>query len=273
MSVRELEWRLVEKVWGRRDIPAAFGDARVTVEPIGEIWFEDPSATDLLVKQLFTSEKLSIQVHPSDDDARRFGHARGKEEAWYILSSEPDATIGLGFDAELSLAELELAALDGSIENLMHWYPVVPGDFFYVPAGTVHAIGAGLSLLEIQQNIDLTYRLYDYGRPRGLQLTEGIPVSRAAPYEAVEPRRLSASREVLVAGPRFTIERLTGKAEETVRATSADPVWILPVEGACIVEGVARPAGTVMVAEDSLMVTLGDADRVLVARAARGQDS
>jgi hypothetical protein len=91
--------------------------------------------------------------------------------------------------------ELRAAALDGSIEALMTWHPVQPGDFFHVPAGTVHAIGAGLSLVEIQQNVDLTYRLYDYGRPRPLQLDESIAAARAGRLRL--PRSVRLARRAM----------------------------------------------------------------------------
>src|SRR3546814_2738640 len=91
---------------------------------------------------------------------------RGKDEAWLILAAEPDSTIALGTKRPVGREELRDAALDGSIEDLLDWKPVKAGDFYYSPAGTVHAIGAGITLIEVQQNVDLTYRLYDYGRPR-----------------------------------------------------------------------------------------------------------
>lgn len=151
MAIRQLEGHAVEKVWGRRDLPAMYGDAAGRAEPVGEIWFADDGAPDLLVKCLFTSEKLSIQVHPDDALAQAGGHRCGKEEAWYVLSAEPGAVIGAGFADPMSGDDLRMAALDGSIETLMTWHPVQPGDFFHVPAGTVHAIGAGLSLVEFSR--------------------------------------------------------------------------------------------------------------------------
>jgi len=157
----------VEKPWGRTSIPNAFGDTGA--RRIGEIWFETPDCSDnlpLLAKYIFTSQKLSIQVHPSDEQARSRGLSRGKIECWYILSAEPDATLGLGLKRNVATDELREAALNGTIEQLVDWRPVQAGQFYIVPPGTVHAIGAGISLLEFQQNADITYRLYDYGRPR-----------------------------------------------------------------------------------------------------------
>ena len=158
--------RLVEKPWGRDRLPAPF--VAPEGKRIGEIWFEPAAALDdLLVKYLFASENLSVQVHPDDTQAlAAVGRSEGKEECWLITACEPGARIGIGFKEPLESEALRSAALDGSIEARMAWFDVVPGDFFYIPANTVHAIGAGCSLIEIQQNSDITYRLYDYGRPR-----------------------------------------------------------------------------------------------------------
>jgi len=110
----------------------------------------------------------------------------------------------------VSRAALRAAALDGGIEILLDWRPVAKGDFFYSPAGTVHAIGAGIVLIEIQQNLDLTYRLYDYGRPRELHLHEAVAVATLGPWV---PHRVPAlskpGREILAAGGAFTLERWT----------------------------------------------------------------
>lgn len=271
MAIRQLQGHAVEKVWGQRAIPAIYGDSASTNEPIGEIWFADDAAPHLLVKRLFTSERLSIQVHPNDDLARASGHRCGKEEAWYVLSAEPGATIGAGFARELSDEELRAAALDGSIEDLMVWHPVSPGDFFYVPAGTVHAIGAGLSVLEIQQNVDLTYRLYDYGRPRPLQLDESIAAAVAAPFVRHPERATGPLRAELIAAPKFTIERLGGESSHNVTASGADPVWLMPVTQDCISGETALAAGTVWLADAPVEITVAAGGEMLVARGTAGQ--
>lgn len=271
MALRQLQGHGVEKVWGQRAIPAIYGDAAQSEEPIGEIWFADDSAPDLLVKRLFTSEKLSVQVHPNDDQARASGHVRGKEEAWYVLAAEPGATIGAGVERELTGDELRAAALDGSIEQLMVWHPVAPGDFFYVPAGTVHAIGAGLSVLEIQQNVDLTYRLYDYGRPRPLQLDDGIAASVAAPFAHCPVRALGPGREELVAAPKFTIERLGGPHDHQVAASANVPVWLMPLAPGCAVAQTDLAPGTVWLADTPVSVTIAPGGEMLVARSTGGQ--
>jgi mannose-6-phosphate isomerase len=178
----EMTRHFVEKPWGRIDIPDAF--RAPAGQRIGEIWYEthDDAPLPLLVKWLFTSEKLSIQVHPSNAQAEARGLPSGKEECWYVVDAEPDARIGIGTLRPLDAEELRAASLSGDIESLMDWKAVVPGSFFYIPAGTVHAIGAGVTLVEVQQYADITYRLYDYGRPRELHLDDGVAVSAATPY-------------------------------------------------------------------------------------------
>ena len=229
MALRRLPRRHVERVWGRRDLAGPFAPPpNAGAEPIGEIWFEDEAGAELLVKYLFTAERLSIQVHPSDSAARALGHRRGKDEAWYILAAEPGAAIGLGLTREVAPEALRAAALDGSIERLLDWREVAAGDVFYSPAGTVHAIGAGLSLIEVQQNLDLTYRLYDYGRPRELHLDEAVAVAEPGPWiRPFEPRELAPGRTVLAAGGAFALERWTG----AVRIDVPDGTMLIPLAG------------------------------------------
>lgn len=221
----------VEKPWGRTELPPLF--AGTDGRRIGEVWFEAPEGHDLplLIKYIFTSERLSIQVHPDDEQARERGLPAGKTECWYVLDAEPGATLGIGLRKTLTPDELRAAALDGSIENLMDWKPVKTGDFFYVPAGTVHAIGAGLSVLEVQQNVDVTYRLYDYGRPRELHLDDGVAVSRAGPYSEVLSTRDANSGNLLLAeGEYFTLLRIEDLAAVPAHLTDKQR-WAMPLSG------------------------------------------
>lgn len=267
MPVRQLESRAFEKVWGRHDIPSSFAVARGMSGPVGEIWFEDDPDSALLIKYLFTSAKLSIQVHPSDQQARAIGHPRGKDEAWYVISAEPGAVIGAGFEKALTAEELRAAALDGSIDSLMTWHKVKPGDFFYVPAGTVHAIGAGVSLLEIQQNVDLTYRLFDYGRPRELQLEEGLAVSKPEPFAHCQRDVAAAPRVILAAGLKLVIERLTGPSDQAIVATGEAPAWLIPIAGECRIDDTTLPVGSVWLTDTLTKVQLGPDDCLIAAAA------
>lgn len=217
--------RQVAKPWGRDVLPAPF--LAPEGERIGEIWFEPPpELPGLLVKYIFTSEKLSVQVHPSD--AQRPGH--GKEECWLIIDAEPGASLGIGFREPLDAGEMRKAALGGSIERLLEWHQVKAGDFFYIPANTVHAIGAGVSLIEVQQNSDVTYRLYDYGRPRELHLDEGVAVALGEPYAAGNRARAPLGEAVrLVDGPLFRLDQVTGAALARIAADyERAPLLVIP---------------------------------------------
>ena len=174
--------RLIDKVWGSKDLQPWYENP---AQKIGEVWFEAPQLP-LLVKFIFTSEPLSVQVHPNDAFAAEHEKSAGKTEMWIVLRAAPDARIGLGLRESVSPERLREAALTGDIEELMHWVAVKAGDAFFVPAGTIHAIGAGLVMCEIQQNSDVTYRLYDYGRPRELHLDKAVQVSRTTACE-IEP--------------------------------------------------------------------------------------
>ena len=222
---------LIEKPWGRCEIPPVFGasdDRR-----IGEISFQLADAGDLplLVKYIFTSEKLSIQVHPDHDGDEERGLPRGKSECWYILDAEPGAAIGIGLNSKVSQDELRTAAIDGSIERLIDWKPVERGDFFYIPAGTVHAIGAGIALLELQQNSDTTYRLYDYGRPRELHLDDGIAVADPFPYDMRNARTARGPVDaILLDSPQFSLVRASTVAS-IPSSLSSRRRWVIPIDG------------------------------------------
>lgn len=268
MAARKLIERRVEKIWGRRDLPGMFGGSHGGEEPLGEIWFEHPERpdADLLVKYLFTSEKLSIQVHPDDDAAARSGHRSGKDEAWVILRAEPGATIGLGLRERVPPERLRSAALSGSIENLVDWREVGAGDILYSPAGTVHAIGPGLTLIEIQQNVDLTYRLYDYGRPRDLHLDQAIAAADPAPYaNRAAPFALRGGREIVARGAAFVLERWSEVRAGTLRASPDHPVWLVPVSGEGEVSGQRLEPGTVWFVDGEEALTLRQGSELFVA--------
>jgi mannose-6-phosphate isomerase len=225
----QLERHFVEKPWGRADLPSAFGAP--DGQRVGEVWYETPDSAPLplLVKWLFTSEKLSIQVHPSDAEARATGLPSGKEECWYIVDAEPGAVLGIGTIRPLDSDELRAASLSGEIEQLMDWKPVKAGDYFYIPAGTVHAIGAGITLVEVQQYADITYRLYDYGRPRELHLDDGVAVSKAKPYADPRSGRVTGHAQ-LVDGPYFRLWMAVDAAG--LAAVPDDAIrWVIPLTG------------------------------------------
>jgi mannose-6-phosphate isomerase len=268
MTANRLESRQVEKVWGRQDLPRAFG-AEPHDGPVGEIWFEDArggGGAALLVKYLLTCETLSIQVHPGDEAARAAGFPRGKDEAWLIVDAEPGAKIGLGLRKAVSREALRAAALDGSLETLVDWREARAGDFLYSPAGTIHALGPGLTLIEIQQNLDLTYRLYDYGRARELQLDEAVAAARPGPYRAPSaPYALSPGREILAEGGAFVVERWTQAAGGRLAGEAGRPVWLIPVRGGGLIDGEALVPPSVWLVEDQSRVRIDEGSEMVFA--------
>ena len=211
-TLQPLATKIVEKPWGRRNIDARFG-----VDPdlqVGEIWFEPPPARplDVMAKYLFTSERLSIQVHPDDATARARGYPRGKDECWIVLDADADAELGIGTIQHVAADEVIAAAREGSIVDLMEWRRPKKGDFIYNTAGTIHALGPGLTVLEVQQAVDLTYRLYDYGRPRELHLAEARDVVRARPHRDPRDGPVGETSRVLVDGPHFGLAWCVNRA-------------------------------------------------------------
>ena len=272
MSAIRLTPKRVEKPWGRRDLWPAFESVPEGGNPVGEIWFEVPGEQDgtkggpeLLIKYLFTSDRLSVQVHPDDAAAQAKGYPRGKDEAWVILDAEPHASIAIGTLKPMTKDELREASLNGSIENLLDWKAVKKDDSFYTSAGTVHAIGPGLTLVEIQQNVDLTYRLYDYGSGRELHLDEGVAVSNPVPYVApYKPHEISTGREILADGPKFVLERWRNAGSGTLRSDGR-PIWLIPLSGQGTIDGGAFAAGGVWLVQDETALLLEAGADVLVA--------
>lgn len=248
MKAQKLDTIWVEKPWGVDQLPPPF-DAP-TDGRIGEIWFRPPVSNPLLVKYIFTSERLSIQVHPDDRQAQARGLPAGKEECWYILDAEPGAVLGIGTRRPLSERELANTARSGEIEALMEWHPVRAGMFFQIPPGTVHAIGAGVSLVEIQQNVDVTYRLYDYGRPRELHLADGAAVADAAPMARDLCREVDSAESALLLDSRHLVVAHLRSNDLTRLAGAKDGAMIIPLVGTIAAGGVTAEAGECLWVED-----------------------
>jgi len=227
VKLRRLDGKALDKVWGTPETepwyPRGAGNT-------GEVWFVAPEEPRLLVKFLFTSQKLSVQVHPGDT-AGPDKTVPGKTEMWHVLRAAPDACVALGFQRPLERDEARAAALSGEIEGLLHWVAAKPGGTFFVPAGTVHAIGAGLALCEIQQFSDVTYRLYDYGRPRELHLNAALAVADLGCHPGASvPEDLGRGRRLLVECPYFRTESIAvdGELEWTA---AARPELLICLEG------------------------------------------
>jgi mannose-6-phosphate isomerase len=223
-----------ERPWGRQSLKPWYEETG-TKELVGEAWLTGPQCVveegepegrtlaslagelggefPLLVKLLFPNEKLSVQVHPDDAQAQAAGEARGKTECWYVLEAEPGASVMLGLKPGVDAKMLAASVADNTMESLVEKVPVSVGDMLFVDAGTVHAIGPGVVLLETQQTSDVTYRLYDYGRPRELHLEQGLKVikpktaaGKVAPKEMAGFTRLIEQKYFVV--DRFELGRM-----------------------------------------------------------------
>jgi mannose-6-phosphate isomerase len=238
-----LEPRFVERIWGTRDLNPWY-DHRVTIgDPIGEVWltgdecrvetgalagktlgevFTEHSAemlgtgapgwaagmSPLLLKVIFAQEKLSVQVHPDDRLAQKYGQPRGKTECWYALDADRGAEVATGLKQGTTLEDVERGVHDGTLERSLTILPVTRGEMIFVDAGTVHAIWPGSILLETQQNCDITYRLYDYGRPRELHVAKAIEAIRLETEAGkVEPVEMP-DRTILVERAYFCVEKV-----------------------------------------------------------------
>jgi mannose-6-phosphate isomerase len=237
-----------ERVWGTRDLKP-FYSREFTGGPIGEAWLTGDSCTvangplagrtlaeiaqqfgkqflgeaareatrfPLLIKFLFPTEKLSVQVHPDDDFAAAAGLPCGKTECWYVLRADQGAQIGLVLKPGTSKDEVERAIRETRLEHLLNWIDIHEGDMIYVDAGTVHAIGGGAVIVETQQNSDTTYRLYDYGRPRELHIRDGLRATKeqthAGKVIAGEPQIEQGKEQVnLVTSPCFIVDHFKMK--------------------------------------------------------------
>jgi mannose-6-phosphate isomerase len=256
-----------ERPWGSLDLRPIY--TRIVKEPIGESWltWEDNRVANgplagqslgdlakrfgrdlvgqsavydnrfpLLVKFLFPADKLSVQVHPDDEQARKVGQPCGKTECWYVLRANPGAQVALGLKPGVTLAEFEQAIQDTRAEKLLNWVDVYAGDMLYVAAGTVHTIGGGMVLVETQQTSDITYRLYDYGRPRELHIAEGLAATKLHTNAGKVVRGSSDEPDVLVRSPFFQVEKMRLRDALHSKVTPASPHILVAVSGAGIVE-------------------------------------
>jgi len=206
----------------------------------------DPERFPLLLKFLFPAEKLSVQVHPDDEQAQVVGEPWGKTECWYVAHAKPGAQIGLGLKPGVTRAQFEQAIHAQRAEELLNWVHVFQGEMIYVAGGTVHTLGPGSIIVETQQQSDTTYRLYDYGRPRELHLKAGLAAVRQGAHSgkvlrpAPRPVNGSNRRSSLIAAPYFVVDMFELKSPHdfnTCQASGKSSVEILvAVEGCGIVE-------------------------------------
>jgi mannose-6-phosphate isomerase len=235
VTIEHASIHAVRKPWGSTDL-RPWSEHRSGGIPIGELWFQraDPAAPppELLLKLLFTNEVLSIQVHPDDEFAQSIGMKRGKTEAWYILSAVPGAQVAAGLKAELTAPQLRASIEDGSIVDLVQWHLVQKDDAILVQAGTIHAIGPGLVIAEIQQRSDATFRLFDYGRQRELHAGNAVASAHAGPAECQTIQRsLSDARTLLAASSQFVFERIDLLSKSNWELHAGQETWLFVIEG------------------------------------------
>ncbi len=253
MAIERARIRELQKPWGVTDprpwtMPAPSGSA------IGEICYERASAgaaePALLLKILLTSQPLSIQVHPDDAFARSIGLPHGKTEAWHVLGAQPGAAVAVGLKHAVTQTDLRQAVDDGSIADLVSWRTIGCGDTVSVPAGTIHAIGPGLVIAEIQQRSDTTFRLFDHGRDRELHIDHGLAVAHATPAGAEpHPETLANGRTLLAANPHFVFERLELEPDSSWRLDASRESWLVVLCGAARVGAFDLARGEAVFAE------------------------
>ncbi len=243
-----------ERVWGYEDLRPWFDRVAEAGKPLGEAWLtgdmckvatgphagkrldalfaENGEAllgagaptpgSPLLLKVLFAKEKLSVQVHPDDKMAQKYGDPRGKTECWYALAAEPGAKVALGLKPGVTMEQVERGIREDTLEESLHMLDVGAGDLIFVDAGTVHAIWPGAILLETQQNCDLTYRMYDYGRGRELHIAKSLEATKLVTRAGKVKSKTLADRTVLVDSDYFRVERVPvegSRSSESLRGT------------------------------------------------------
>ncbi len=262
------------RVWGYQDLRPWF-DVRAEGSPIGEAWLTGDMClvatgahkgkrldalfseaheallgpgvrvadSPLLIKVIFAKEKLSVQVHPDDRMAQKYGDPRGKTECWYALAAEPGAQVAVGLQAGVTLEQVRRGIHDGTLEESLNLLPVAEGDMIFVDAGTVHAIWPGAILLETQQNCDLTYRMYDYGRPRELHIEKAMEATKLTTRAGkVAPEQLG-DRTVLIDTEYFRVERIEikgkrdGDSLRTAGSTEAGLSYLFAAAGSGRISG------------------------------------
>lgn len=264
MPIEHVVTRAVAKPWGVAD-PRPWTQPSCDGTAIGELWYERADAdlrpASLLLKLLFASQPLSIQVHPDDAFARSIGLPNGKTEAWYVVEAIADAKVALGLRRPFSPSQLRQSIEDSSIAGLVVWHPVAAGDVILVPGGTIHAIGAGLVIAEIQQRSDTTYRLFDHGRQRDLHIDCAVAAAKTGVAESkVRSARLSQQRTLLVANPHFVLERLDLAPDTGWRLDATRETWLLALSGTATVRSCEIAAGGAIFATfDQIDVHVGDA--------------
>ena len=262
MPIERVAVNSVNKPWGVAD-PRPWTQPSPDGTWIGELWYERTDRAcappSLLLKLLFTSQPLSIQVHPDDAFARSIGLPNGKTEAWYIVDAAPDAKVALGLSRTCTPQQLRQSIEDGSIAELVVWRSVVAGNVLSVPAGTIHAIGGGLVIAEIQQRSDTTFRLFDHGRQRDLHIDCAVAAAHTGAAEfQLDPVRISNQRTLLLSNSHFVLERVDLAPGSAWRIEATQETWLLALRGSASIGPLDLSVGEAIFAEsDRLEVRVG----------------
>lgn len=270
--------RLVSPPWGGSQLSRKYGKG-TTGQSIGESWelweeslisgsgqkVREVCSFPLLVKFLDVQGTLSVQVHPDDSQAQVLeGMPTGKAESWYVLDAAPGARVAWGLNRSLTPEDLRADALSGAIEGDLRWLSVEAGQVIDVPPGTIHCLSGGVLLYEVQQPSDITYRLYDWGRPRPLHLDKAVQVARRTPMPEQGLRR--GGPGLIIDDPHFSVElrELVGSVVWNAWEWEA---WTV-VSGDLRVHNEEVACGSTLLAEPGMYVLYGNA-QVLVARPKR----
>jgi len=251
--------------WGRMDLRPWYGNVGNN-EPVGEAWLTGPESVvetgpmagkklaevvagngravagqdgaefPLLVKLLFPNDKLSVQVHPDDAQAQAMGRPRGKTECWYVLEAESGAAIALGLKPGATVESVRQGMEQGTLEQMMQWVPVTTGEMIFVDAGTVHAIGRGMVLLETQQTCDITFRMYDHGRARELHVEKALEVMRTETAAGKVAAREMNGFTRLIEQKYFTVDRYDVAAGDAATIDGGIPTCLAGLHGVGQVE-------------------------------------
>jgi mannose-6-phosphate isomerase len=263
-------------VWGYRDLRPWYDVVVESGEPVGEAWLtgdqcivssgvhsgislatlfsENPEAllgkvaagtgSPLLIKVIFAKEKLSVQVHPDDRMAQKYGDPRGKTECWYVLEAEAGALVACGLRPGVTLDGVKAGIEAGTLEGSLNMLDVGRTEMIFVDAGTVHAIWPGAILLETQQNCDLTYRMYDYGRGRELHVAKSLEATRLKTRAGKVPARDLSDRTILIEGDYFRVERIAVTGKRTSATLPGADEREPGLAYLFVAQGLARIAGT-----------------------------
>ncbi len=281
-----LKPKFAARIWGKTDLKPWYTDTGIDGK-VGEAWLTGPECVvaegrtagaiagrtlgeiakeypgqlgngeyPLLVKMLFPNDKLSVQVHPDDAEALKLGLPRGKTECWYVLEAEPGATVACGLKDGVSVDDLRAAAGAGTLEDLLEMLPVAVRDMVFVDAGTVHAIGPGVTLLEVQQTCDVTYRLFDYGRPRELHLDDGLAVVKLKTAAGKIKPKVEGPFTRLITTEYFVVDLFEINAGDTIEMPMDGIGCVVGLRGDAAVNGVEFTVGqAVVVPEGSASVS------------------